>query len=361
MEHFQEREFQFSAKWQSFLFHMESIIQEFFVERSTLVLFGILAVMLFILATGADSLVDKAVEISHSARIPKALIGATIVSLGTTLPEASVSVFAAIDGNPGLALGNAVGSIICDTGLILGLGALIKPLPFDRLIVNRQGWIQLGSGILLILCCIPFSNINRLFDFGGQLPQVAGFMFLVLLVLYFFWSYRTAMKAENRESSSADSVLTWKKISKDLLIMAVAIIAVIVSSKVLIGCAEQLAHRLNVPESVIAASLVAFGTSLPELVTVMSSIRKGQGELAIGNIIGADILNVLFVAGAAAAVTPAGLAVPTDFFTIHFPVMLILLIVFRVAVVSCKTHLSRLFGGILLGIYLAFLVANYFV
>ncbi|MDA0346119.1 MAG: calcium/sodium antiporter [Verrucomicrobia bacterium] len=340
---------------------MESFLHEFVAERSTLILLGILAVMLFILAKGADSLVDKAVEISHTAGIPKALIGATIVSLGTTLPEASVSVLAAIEGNAGLALGNAVGSIICDTGLILGLGALLKPLPLDRRVVNRQGWIQLGSGILLILFCLPFSHINRIFDTGGQLPRIGGFIFLMLLVAYFFWSYLAAMKAENRESNGADNVLTWQTISKDLIIMGAAIGAVILSSKVLIVCAEELAYRLNVPESVIAASLVAFGTSLPELVTVMSSIKKGQGELAIGNIIGADILNVLFVAGAAAAVTTGGLEVPPDFFTIHFPVMLGLLIVFRVGIVVCKTHLSRLFGGILLGIYLTFLVANYFV
>ncbi len=317
--------------------------------------------MLFILAKGADSLVDKAVEISHTAGIPKALIGATIVSLGTTLPEASVSVMAAVEGNPGLALGNAVGSIICDTGLILGIGALIKPLPLDRRVVNRQGWIQLGSGVLLILFCIPFSNINRIYDVGGNLPQIAGFVFLILLGVYFYWSYRAAMRTENKESGDKAEVLTWQKVLKDLLIMALAITVVILSSKVLIVCAEELAHRINVPESVIAASLVAFGTSLPELVTVLSSIRKGQGELAIGNVIGADILNVLFVAGAAAAVTPEGLNVPKDFFTTHFPVMMILLIVFRVGIVVCKTHLSRLFGAILIGVYFSFLIANYLI
>lgn len=340
---------------------MESFLHAFLPEQSTIILFVILAVMLFILAKGADSLVDKAVEISNTAGIPKALIGATVVSLGTTLPEASVSVMAAVDGNPGLALGNAVGSIICDTGLILGIGALIKPLPLDRRVVNRQGWIQLGSGVLLILFCIPFSNLNRMYDVGGNLPQVGGFIFLLLLVVYFYWSYRAAMKTENKEAADSEKALSWKTVLKDLVIMGVAIAVVILSSKVLIICAEELAHRLNVPESVIAASLVAFGTSLPELVTVLSSIRKGQGELAIGNIIGADILNVLFVAGAAAAVTPAGLSVPKDFFTIHFPVMILLLIVFRVGIVVCKTHLSRTFGGILLGIYLSFLVVNYLI
>ena len=340
---------------------MESTFQDFISGQSTFVLFTVLAVMIVVLARGADLLVDKAVEISHSAGVPKALIGATIVSLGTTLPEASVSVLAAIEGNPGMAMGNAVGSIICDTGLILGLGTLIKPLPLDRRVVDRQGWIQLGSGLLLILICLPYSHLDGLFVYGGTMAQVGGFLFIILLGVYFFWSYKMAMKSENRESKGQDEQLSWQTISKDLLFMALAVGVVIVTSKVLIVCAEELAHRWNVPESVIAASLVAFGTSLPELVTVMSSIKKGQGELAIGNIIGADILNVLFVAGAAAAVTPSGLAVPRDFFTTHFPVMLVLLLIFRFGIMVCKTHLSRWFGVLLVGTYLVFLLLNYLV
>jgi cation:H+ antiporter len=340
---------------------MESILHGFISDQSTYLLLAILALMVGILAKGADLLVDKAVEVSHIARIPKALIGATIVSLGTTLPEASVSVLAAIEGNPGMALGNAVGSIICDTGLILGLGTLIKPLPLDRRVVNRQGWIQLGSGVLLILVCLPFSHLDAVFQKGGRLAQLSGFLFMILLGAYFLWSYRTAMRSENREACIEDQTLSWQRLTKDLVIMAVAIVVVIASSKVLIVCAEELAYRLNVPESVIAASLVAFGTSLPELVTVLSSIRKGQGELAIGNVIGADILNVLFVAGAAAAVTPSGLAVPTDFFVTHFPVMLGLLLIFRFGILVCKTHLSRWVGCLLIGTYFGFLLANYLV
>tara|TARA_B100001123_G_scaffold412178_1_gene509153 strand:- start:2909 stop:3931 length:1023 start_codon:yes stop_codon:yes gene_type:complete len=338
---------------------MESLLHEFVSGRSTLVLFVFMAVLLVFLANGADLLVDKAVDLSQLAGVPKALVGATVVSLGTTLPEASVSVLAAVEGNPGLALGNAVGSIICDTGLILGLGATLKPLPLDRCIVNRQGWIQLGAGLLLVFLCLPYSNLNRIFDVEGNLPQIAGFLFLALLAIYFYWSYRTAMQEENRLASEADEKLSWQRITKDLLIMAVAVAVVIVSSKVLIICAEELAYRLKVPESVIAASLVAFGTSLPELVTVLSSIRKGQGELAIGNVIGADILNVLFVAGAAAAVTPGGLTVQRDFFTTHLPIMVALLVIFRIGILVCKTHLSRWVGSILLLTYLGFLFTNY--
>jgi len=127
-------------------------------------LFVITAVMLYLLAKGADLLVDEAVTLSTRWGIPKVLIGATVVSLGTTAPEASVSVLAAIKGSPGLALGSAVGSTICDTGLILGTAALIAPLPLNRKIVNRQGWLQLGAGFLLVIACLPFGSLHTTFS-----------------------------------------------------------------------------------------------------------------------------------------------------------------------------------------------------
>lgn len=338
---------------------MEIAIEEFIGGQSTIVLFIVLAGLVFVLARAADLFVGKAVEISQSLGIPSMLIGATIVSLGTTLPEASVSVLAALNGNPGLALGNAVGSIICDTGLILGLGALIAPLPLDRKIVNRQGWIQVGAGLLLVLFCLPYSHLNSIFARGGNLPQWAGVILVILLAVYFYWSYRFGIAAADAKKPDDGSKEILGVVIKDLLLMAFAVGLIFVSSKILISCAEELAHRLRVPQSVIAASLVAFGTSLPELATVLTSIRKGQGGLAIGNVIGADILNVLFVAGSAAAVTRGGLAVPTDFFKVHFPVMLLVLVVFRIGIFLGKASLGRWVGALLLGIYLVFLAMNY--
>ena len=155
-------------------------------------LLGVIAVFLLVLAKGADILVAEAVTLSIRWGVPTLLIGATIVSLGTTLPEAAVSVAAAVGGRPGLALGNAVGSIICDTGLILGIAALMKPLPFDRDIVSRQGWIQLGAGGLLILMTLPWSSLGSTFTEGGNLPQWAGWLFLTLLVVYIWKSIQWA-------------------------------------------------------------------------------------------------------------------------------------------------------------------------
>ena len=131
-----------------------------------------------------------------------------------------------------------------------------------------------------------------------------------------------------------------------------AIVLIVASSWVLIPAVEEAAIRLHIPKGVIAATLVAFGTSLPELVTAITAALKGHGDLAVGNVIGADILNVLFVAGVAAAVTPAGLAAPPDFFRVLFPSMLGVLIVFRVGVMFSGDRLQRPFGAILFVTYL---------
>jgi len=343
---------------------MEEWLTEIVVELSWPLLAGLIALCLVVLAKGADWLVDQAVTLSKRSGIPKVIIGATVVSLGTTAPEAVVSVLAAIQGRPGLALGNAVGSIICDTGLILGLACLISPLPLDRKIVNRQGWVQFGSGILLVLACLPWGSLGMAFVDGGRLPRWIGFLFLVLLVGYLVKSVHWA-RTQNLSSTEVSSVVEPQEeaVAISIPLVAVklvgAVVLVVGSSWVLIPAVSEAATRLQVPESIIAATLVAFGTSLPELVTAVTAAYQGHGELAVGNVVGADILNVLFVAGAAAAVTPGGLQAPSHFFTLYFPSMLLVLVVFRVGIWLSGDRLKRPFGVVLLGTYIVVSVLSY--
>ena len=336
---------------------MEAWIHNLVEPLPILALFGVIAVFLFVLAKGADILVQEAVTLSIRWGIPKLLIGATIVSLGTTLPEMAVSVAAAVGGNPGLALGNAVGSIICDTGLILGLAALMKPLPLNKTIVSRQGWIQLAAGSMLVIASLPFSSLSTTFSKGGHLPQAAGWLFLVLLVVYIWksiqWSRDGEAPAQHETHvDSANTVVVALK-----LILGITL--VILASKILIPTVEVTAFRIGVPEPIIAATLVAFGTSLPELVTVITSVRRGHAELALGNVMGADILNVLFVAGAAAAVTPGGLAADPRFFQMLFPAMMFVLIVLRIAIFCSDKEIKRWWGFLLLGAYILVTLLSY--
>lgn len=321
-----------------------------------ILLLAITAAALFILSKGADLLVDQAVSLSLKWGVPKMLIGATIVSLGTTLPEVTVSVMSALNGSPGLAMGNAVGSIICDTGLILGIAALIKPLPFKKAVVNRQGWLQLAAGILLVITSFVAGGGIRSFTDGGTVPRFMGFIFLGLLVIYILYTITGVSRLDDTEETTAKSE---EHATVILLKLAAGAVLVIGSSKILIPVVQEIALRLHIPETVIAATLVAFGTSLPELITAVTAARKGHGDLAIGNIIGADILNVLFVIGASAAVTPGGLTVEPRFFRLLFPSMLFVLIVFRCGVLFSKNSLKRPVGFMLLAAYTVTTVLSY--
>lgn len=334
---------------------MEAFILNFLEPLPLIALFGIIAISLLTLSKGADVLIDEAVVISTRLRIPKAIIGATIVSLGTTLPEVSVSVMAAINGNPDLALGNAVGSIIVDSGLIMGIAALIAPIAVDYKAIKFQSWIQILSGVVLVILALPiFSSTD-----SGVITQPMGFALVASLAAYLYWSFKHSKNQMDTLVSDVAHEHESESIIKQFIFMAFGVAVVILSSKVLIPAVEITAIRVGIPQSIIAATLVAFGTSLPELTTSVKSVLKGHGDLAVGNIIGADILNVLFVIGLSAAVTPLGLKVPTNFYGLHFPAMIAILVMFRVFTLSKNQKISRVEGGMLLGAYLIYLALNY--
>lgn len=338
---------------------MEEQLLHWFLGAHGVLLAVCIAVGIAILGKGADVLVGEAVVLSERFGIPKIVIGATIVSLGTTAPEAVFSVLAALQGNPTIALGNAVGSVIADTGLILGIACLIKPPTLDRQLVNRQGWIQYAAGWLLVLACVTWSSPLAVFRDGGRLSQWMGVIFLLLLAWYIGWTIYSAMRG--RGSTPVEEFEGNKNLSTSLVFvkLVLGLGAVVGSSYVLIPAVEAASTRMGVPEEVVAATIVAFGTSLPELVTAVTSSLRGHGDLAVGNVIGADILNVLFVSGAAAAVTAEGLEASKVFFFVFFPSMLVILTVFRVGIFFCGDRLGRGFGLVLIFVYLVATVVGF--
>ena len=340
---------------------MEQWITELANGLPSLALFAIIAVTLYTLGKGADWLVDEAVILSTRWGLGKAVIGATIVSIGTTTPEAAVSVLSAIQGKPGLALGNAVGSIICDTGLILGLASLMAPLPLNRQLASRLSNVQVGAGILLVLGCFPWTSPAKVFTQGGVLPQLVGVVFVVLLALYIYQSIRwaSAAGANPENGEEVDAEVEEASGFGTLLKLIGSIAIIVVSAQVLIPTVSIMAERIGVPKHIISATLVAFGTSLPELVTAITAVRRGHGELAVGNIIGADILNVLFVAGVSASATQGGLQADGQFFQFLFPAMLFILIVFRCGIFVSGDQLKRPFGIVLVGTWILVTILSY--
>jgi cation:H+ antiporter len=323
---------------------------------------AVILVDLWFLVRSADWLVTEAVALSERSGISKMVIAATVISVGTTTPEVAISVVAALNGSPGLALGNAVGSIICDTGLILGLSGIIGTLRLDRRIVSRQGWIQVGAALALIAASAGLSRPGTLIAGGSTLPRLAGFIFIVVLAIYIWQSIRWARGnrgADHAETAQSENPDSHQPLYRVLLKLAAAIACVVISARIFIPAITEAAQRAHIPDSVIAATLVALGTSLPELITAITAVRRGHGEIAVGNVIGADILNVLFVAGAAAAVTSGGLRVGPSFFTLHYPAMLAILLVFRIGIAASGTILKRGFSWVLLGLYALYLFLSY--
>ncbi|HKJ86609.1 MAG TPA: sodium:calcium antiporter [Spirochaetia bacterium] len=339
---------------------MAETLRSIAVDQSLVVLIAVIAGSVYVLSLGADILVTRAVGISRYFHVSPVIIGATVVSLGTTAPEAAVSVLAAIEGDPGLALGNAVGSVISNTALIVGVAALIRPIVVDRSLLVRQGTIQYGSAILLVIVAMPFLG-------GARVPQWVGVVFVVLLAGYLLISVRWSRSA-GREVASAEleselgDVMVPRTTAETvvaLLMLGFGLALVIGSSQVLIPAVEATALRLGVPRAVIAASLVALGTSMPELVTAITASRKGHSDLALGNVIGANVLNVLFVVGASAAVTTGGLGVSADFYRFFFPSMLVAGALLYGSAIVGRMRIGRPVGAALIVIYLGFVVLGY--
>ncbi len=332
-------------------------------DVSFVLLCAVLVVSLVAVLKGADFLVDGGVALSINWGVPTMLIGATIVSLGTTLPETVVSVLAALRGAPGLALGNAVGSIIANGGLILGIATMIRPIHVEASMVGRQNAVSFGSAILLVLLSVPYLSLEQMFSAGGRLPQGVGIAFVVLLGLYIWQTLRRSRSAPGGEPDGDAPTVAGETRSTVVSIayIAVGLTFVVAGSWILIPTVGQIATRLGIPDAIIAATLVAFGTSLPELATAVTAARKGHGELALGNVIGANILNVLFVSGASAAVTSGGLHVPPPFFYLFFPSMIFIVSLLGLGVVRHKGALGHKFGAVLLGAYVLTVVAGYVV
>ncbi len=334
----------------------ETLLNELVRGLSTIGLLGIIAVCILLLSKGADWLIDGVVQLARRTGLPRIVIGATIISLGTTMPEAVVSVMAAWMGNPGLALGNGVGSIIVDTGLIFGLACLLTRVPVNRFILNRTGWVQVGAATLLVI----ISLIALAMTEGEPILQrwVGGF-FLVLLACYMYMAYVWAKQgADDAAGVEETDDAELEGLGKCWLMLLGGLFLVVGGARILVPSVAEIAYRMGVPDDVIAATLVAFGTSLPELMTAITAVRKGHPEIMVGNVVGADVLNCLFVIGAAAAARP--LAVPSNFFVFHFPAMLLILYAFRAFIFMNKDgQFKKWQGAWLLGIYLIYLVLQY--
>lgn len=252
-----------------------------------------LALGFFLLVKGADWFVDGASGLARKLGIPQLVIGLTIVAMGTSLPEAAVSISAALRGNAGITIGNIVGSNILNILIILGVTALIATLKVADSTVRYE--IPFMIVATFVLLWLGYT--------GGQVTWLEGVILWVLFLLYLRYLYMMAKKGKEEERE-AEQLSTAKIIG---LILA-GVVMIVAGSNFAVEGARNLAKALGISQRFIGLTIVALGTSLPELVTSVSAARKHNADIAIGNIVGSNIFNILFIVGTTALITPVTFA-----------------------------------------------------
>ena len=302
---------------------------------------GLIIAFAFV-AKGGDMFVDSSVQIASTLRVPRLIIGGTLVSLATTIPELVVSVTASYLGDSGIALGNAVGSAIVDMGLVTGTVALILPVTVDRAVFRRRAWWVRIAAILLVI--VSWNQVI------GQLP---GFGLFVFSCLYLFADYRYIRRKQNQEPRSLDEAPPDNGRSNINIALRFILGAalIVIGSRLLLDSGILLATRMGVPSVLIGLSVVAMGTSLPELVTGISAARKGVPDLSVGNVLGANLLNIAMIVGLAGTIRPLILSDLVQWYS--YPWLFVFIAALGLTLGRSGT-LDRRGGMVLIGLYIVY-------
>lgn len=314
------------------------------------------AIGLVLLIKGGDWFVDGAVGIAHKYHIPEILIGATVVSIGTTIPEVMVSSIAAGLGQSQTAYGNAIGSCICNTALIAAITMCAKSYAE----VNTKTFrIPI---LFFFLAAAIYAGVAYT---TGTFSRIVGIILLLIFAIYMTITIRQAfsgkLEMDEEEEDDGEEKPMWKNIV--LLILGAAVIAV--GADLLVDNGQVIAYGLGVPESVIALTFIALGTSLPELVTAITSLVKGHSSLSLGNIVGANLFNLVLVSGMAVTIHP--FSIPADkviggmnaSLVLDIPVMLFVMAFMTVPALLTK-KIRRYQGIILLAVYFCYIAFQFF-
>ena len=315
---------------------------------------------LILLIKGGDWFVDSASSIARRFKLPELLIGATVVSIGTTLPEVMVSATAAIQGSGGMAYGNAIGSIICNTSLIAATTIAIKPGN-----VNKKTLILPVS--FFFIAAIFYTLTAYI---GERFSLVTGIILLCMFAVYMTLTVLQMKRTKNEEEGmklDTDALETEEApapILKSIIFLILGAAVIAIGADLLVDNGIKIAEAVGVPETVISLTFVALGTSLPELVTAITALLKGHGALSLGNIIGANLFNLVLVSGVATVILPFDVpsesmigSVPTSF-VIDIPVMLAVMSLMVIPALV-RGKLSRWQGISLLCIYAGFCAVQF--
>ncbi len=314
----------------------------FFLQNFILILIGLVG-----LYFGGDWLVDGASRIAERFKIPPLIIGLTIVAIGTSAPEFVVSTIAALNGTPGIALGNVIGSNIANIGLILGLTGVVHAITVKESLIRRE--------IPILIFVTIFATI---LIFDGWLTRLDGILLLVGFIAYNFLFYYLATH-EHDTSGQPTPDKAQKEISlpRQIFFILVGSVLLVVGADVLVRGATEVARSLGVSDLVIGVTAIALGTSLPELVTSLNAAMSKQTDIAVGNVVGSNIANLLLVLGGTAAIRDIDVS-QTSLSIVEYVVMLAFTLMLYPF--ARNRELSRLESALFLGAYIAFIVYSFF-
>lgn len=312
------------------------------------------ALGLVLLIKGGDWFVDGATGMARRFHLPDIIVGATVVSIGTTLPEVMVSATGALQGQGAMAYGNAIGSVICNTSLIAAISVACNPGPVNVKTMKMPVLFFFGAAALY---CVAAYGL-------GEFPRWMGLLLLAIFVGYMIFNVRQGLRnpeaVESEEGSGEEKTLLQVVLG---LVIGAALIAL--GANLLVKHGTIIAQKLGVPETVIALTFVALGTSLPELVTTITSLRKGHASLGIGNVIGANVFNLVLVSGLAVSLAPFEVPVgklllgQNASLVLDIPLMLAVMLLLTVPALV-KKKLARWQGITLLAIYAGFCLFQFF-
>lgn len=314
------------------------------------------AIGLVMLIKGGDWFVDGATGIAHRFHIPEILIGATVVSIGTTLPEVMVSATSAAKGLGDMAYGNAIGSVICNTALISALTFAIRPSKVDKKSFRTPV-------IFFFIAAVFYSAVAYIWQ---DFSRLTGVLLLALFLVYMTFTVRQALKnpqmsgeTDDKESDRGES-----RIAKDIVLLVVGAALIAIGATLLVDNGTLIAKGFGVPDSVIALTFVALGTSLPELVTAITSLVKGHSSLSLGNIVGANLFNLVLVSGLSTTIAPFGIPTEKTIGTLNaslvvdLPLMLIVMALMTLPTLF-RGKMSRTQGIALLAIYAGYCIFQF--
>ncbi len=308
----------------------------------------IILISFFVLTKSANYLVDGSVALAYHFNIPKMIIGIVLVSFATTTPEFTVSLLSALKGYPEIALGNALGSVIADDALALALGMIVAP---TVIVVDSK--ILKSAGIFLVSIDI----IAFILASNGIISRLEGAVLVLILIGYFGWLVISEKRKKNGNTSSKINNEIMEHVKGTLLSQILkfigGVVGVVVASRFLVDSSVWTANYFSVPQVIIGLTMVAIGTSLPEIATSIIASRRGHGDLALGDIIGADILNILWIIGTASLARPIKVAPKIIYFA--FPSMIII-VVTMLLFARHKYRLTRFKGIVLVLMYIVYLV-----